>query len=507
MSTPYPEPPVPPHARPTAGTASAAAPPTSLSRGNGNDDPPRSLSTPRAVWAGLGAAAAFHAGYFGPSGWWVMAFPFALLPLTGLATPRRSAYAGLLLGLAIYGPHLGFFWTIFGPAAVALWLVLAFWLAAFLGLGRLLRTPVPTVGGRSVRWGLVLLLPATWTGLEYFRSELYYLRFSWLNLGYALPAEQARFWLHVLGGYGVGTLAFVAAALFWFGGRSGRWLGLAAAVALPLVSALTASPHARTAPGPRVEVAGAQIESVNEADIPDTLDRLLAIRPQAELIVLPEYSLAGTPDEPLREWCREHQRHVVVGGREPVPEGGFRNTAFVIDPRGEVVFRQAKSVPIQFFDDGLPARTQALWEFPWGKVGLAICYDLSYTRIIDRLVRQGAQLLIVPTMDSITWGAYQHRLHSRVAPLRAAEYGVPIVRVASSGISQWVDAQGRVQAEAPFDAAPRWIFGPVDLAPEGTTRCPLDRWLGPGCLAITLGALIAEIRRRRRPIVPAAIPS
>ena len=114
----------------------------------------------------------------------------------------------------------------------------------------------------------------------------------------------------------------------------------------------------------------------------------------------------------------------------------FYNTAFVIDPRGEVVFRQAKCVPIQFFKDGLPALEQRVWDSPWGKIGFCICFDLSYRRVADALIRSGAQALIVPTMDLAEWGAHQHRLNARIAPIRAAEYGIPIFRLASSGISQ-----------------------------------------------------------------------
>jgi apolipoprotein N-acyltransferase len=42
----------------------------------------------------------------------------------------------------------------------------------------------------------------------------------------------------------------------------------------------------------------------------------------------------------------------------------------------------------------------------------------------------------------------EHRLHARVAPLRSAEYRVPIFRVASSGISQLTARSGHVVASA-----------------------------------------------------------
>ena len=85
---------------------------------------------------------------------------------------------GWALGLLIYGPQLMFFWTLFGGAAIALWLVLAFWLGLFMALLRFVRERRGTTAA-------ALLAPVFWTGIEYFRSELYPLRFTWLNTGYA----------------------------------------------------------------------------------------------------------------------------------------------------------------------------------------------------------------------------------------------------------------------------------------------------------------------------------
>ena len=147
------------------------------------------------------------------------------------------------------------------------------------------------------------------------------------------------------------------------------------------------------------------------------------------------------------------------------------------------MFQQAKRVPIQFFKDGLPATKQELWNSPWGKIGICICYDLSYTRVTDELIRQGAQLLIVPTMDVETWGRHQHELHSRVAPVRAAEYGVPIFRLASSGISQAVTGYGSVIAQTPMPGNGEILFAQLRLPRRGSL--PLDRVFAPVCTAIT----------------------
>ena len=105
----------------------------------------------------------------------------------------------------------------------------------------------------------------------------------------------------------------------------------------------------------------------------------------------------------------------------------------------------------------------------------------------DELVRQGAQMLIVPTMDVADWGRHQHELHARVAPVRAAEYRIPIFRVASSGISQGVNQRGAVQSQAPFPGEGEMLFFGVNLSSGRRGSLPLDRWLAPFCVVVTGG--------------------
>ncbi len=213
------------------------------------------------------------------------------------------------------------------------------------------------------------------------------------------------------------------------------------------------------------------------------LDQALAKNTNAPIFVLSEYTLDGPVPDSLKNWCREHSRYLVVGGEDPAGTNNYYNTAFVVGTNGDIVFKQAKSVPIQFFKDGLPAPEQKVWNSPWGKIGIGICYDLSYTRVTDELVRQGAQLLIVPTMDVEDWGRHQHELHSRVAPVRAAEYGIPIFRVASSGISQAVTGDGYVVAQTSIPGSGEIFSAQLRLPTHG--RLPLDRWLAPFCVAVT----------------------
>jgi apolipoprotein N-acyltransferase len=414
--------------------------------------------------------------------WLIVVYLLCLFQLARAATGRKAFYLGLAVGLLNAALQLRFFWTIFGPSAIALWLVLAFWIGLFVVLARLC----------LVRFGpvwTIVLAPFLWTGLEYFRSELYFLRFSWLNIGYAFSWNLPMPCLGFLGMYGVGfaAMAFAAALslLRSIRARSAVLAGATAILALIFWQGRDAKPA--EAAGGSIPVAGAQLEFSNDSIVLSTLNRLLHKSPEAQMLVLSEYTFYGPVPERIKLWCREHQRYLIVGGESPAPDSNYYNTAFVIGPAGEVVFQQAKAVPVQFFKDGLPAPEQKVWESPWGKIGICICYDLSYTRVTDRLIRLGARALIVPTMDVEYWGRRQHELHARVAPVRAAEYGVPIFRVTSSGISQLVNASGRVTAAASFPGQLDVVSGRLNLGEPGTL--PFDRWLAPFATGVT-GALI-----------------
>jgi len=425
------------------------------------------------------AVACFNAAYtsihYPAAGLMIFGYAFALVRLANQPTVRRAFYFGLSTAFLCYAPQLWFFCNIFSVAAVVLWLVLAFWVGLFTAI----------VCGCIRRWGLgraAWFIPIVWTGLEYFRSELYYLKFSWLNIGYTSPLGSALF-----GMYGVGLFVFSAmtALSCWRIIKLTLFQTLVILAALSIVFAF-ALPSVSSSKRPRsrtLSLVGIQMEFPPENVIPKLLNHAFARNTSAQIFVLSEYTLHGPVPDSLKNWCREHSRFLVVGGEDPAGTNNYYDTAFVVGTNGDIVFKQGKCVPIQFFRDGLPAPSQKVWESPWGKIGFCVCYDLSYTRVTDELVRQGAQLLIVPTMDVEYWGRHEHELHTRVAPVRAAEYGVPIFRLASSGMSQAVDARGEVVAQAPMPG--NGAFLAADLRLGSHPRLPFDRFLAPLCTGIT----------------------
>jgi apolipoprotein N-acyltransferase len=435
------------------------------------------------LWLAL-AVACFHVAYtsihFPAAGLLIFGYAYGLVRLTDQPTVRRAFYFGLATGFLCYAPQLSFFWNIFGEAAIVLWLILAFWVGLFAAI----------VCGSTRRWGKVRtawLIPIVWTGIEYFRSELYYLKCSWLNVGYAPPPQMSGSGIYYVGMYAVGFCMFgVFPILFYWRLFKLSTLQKTIVFLNIFIIAVLFLPGCAGGRSPDVQqllIVGVQMEFPSQNAIPKMLDQVLAKNTNAPIFVLSEYTLDGPVPDSLKNWCREHSRYLVVGGEDPAGTSNYYNTAFVVGTNGDIVFKQAKSVPIQFFKDGLTAPEQKVWNSPWGKIGICICYDLSYTRVTDELVRQGAQLLIVPTMDVEDWGRHQHELHSRVAPMRAAEYGIPIFRVASSGISQAVTGGGHVVAQTKIPGSGEIFSAQLRLPTRG--GMPLDRYLAPFCVAIT----------------------
>lgn len=449
---------------------------------------PAPLTTRQAIAVGVVAIAGFHAAYslsqYVIPQALIVGYLICLVQMARVATARQAFYLGLSAGFLCFAPQLVFFWKLFNIEAAILWLVLAVWIALFVSLTQ----------ATLARFGTkvaTLLVPFIWTGLEYFRSELYYLKFSWLNVSYALIGWD-EYLLRVFGMYGVGFLAAAIAAA-WLVIRSRI---TAALITLGLLAVLKLAALKSPAPAgtPGIRAAGVQLEFPQEIEIAPALEKLVTAHPDADLLVLSEYTLGGPVPESLKAWCRRTSHYLIVGGKAPARNGNYFDTAFVVSPSGDVVFHQGKSVPIPFFDDGLPASSQAVWESPWGKIGICVCYDLSYTRVTDELVRQGAQLLVVPAMDVTGWGEQEHISNGRVAPVRAAEYGIPIIRLGSSGISEAVDGNGRLIATAPFPGQGETLFAAVELPKNGTR--PLDRWLAPFSVLIVALLLLVHLAWR-----------
>src|SRR5439155_22695047 len=97
-----------------------------------------------------------------------------------------------------------------------------------------------------------------------------------------------------------------------------------------------------------------------------------------------------------------------------------------------------------------------------GKVGVEICFDSCYTDVTRRNARAGARIIAMPNWDPPTPRGILHRLHAALVPFRAVENRVPFVRADANGLSQIIDATGRIVGQAPLYAISA-VIGDVAL--------------------------------------------
>jgi len=436
----------------------------------------------------ISAIAAFHIAYTIPQCSFLIAvYLYCLFRLAWVRKTTLALYLGLIVGLSIIVPHFFFFWTIFGPKAIAFWFIGAIWWGIFFLISRMSLKKLNRIVA-------VLLIPFIWTGCEYFQSELYYFRCSWLIPGYTFSHNPQNLLLDYIGVYGVAFLIMFAIAIFLL--LSAKKAFLPKIVLLLLLAAavnIRATPPDASTQHKGPFVVAVQVEPAvakEPSSIEETLSYLdLAIEkhPNADIVSMPEVTFLTPPPSEILSWCEQNQRYIIVGGlRNISPESDDTyNTAFVISPEGKIVFEQAKSTPVPFLDTSLPAKEQNLWNSPWGKIGICICWDMSFTRVTDKLVKLGAQALIVPSADLFEWGSHEQYLHARVTPVRAAEYSLPIFRVCNA-ISQLTSPTGQVLTSTSSPSPGKIVAGHLLLKKKGSI--PIDRIIAP--LSTILTAMI-----------------
>jgi apolipoprotein N-acyltransferase len=372
--------------------------------------------------------------------------PFALLGLLALLrgmTPRQAAYIGLGFGVALSAIALRWLWGMFGAAAVSIWAIAGIFPAAACCLitwlrGRLPRVPFP------------LLAAVVWAGIEYFRSEPMALNFAWMGVGYALtdyplPCRIAT----VVGSYGI-TFVVVGWCAFASMGGSATRMGLRLA---PLALLFARLPAVPPAPTPATSVAVRLVQANSEDD--DSLFRLsrgpAAAAPR--LIVWPEYSYVSDPRRNPKLWKqlqtlpRESGSYFLFGAKDQFDPGDpdkFRNTAFLLDPQGDLIGQHVKNHTVHFIKDGTAGTDANVFPTTFGALGVGICFDMDYPDVARRLVDNGAEFLVAPSDNPLEWGPVQHTQHKQLFQMRAVECGRWLATTDVAGNTFLVAPTGRI---------------------------------------------------------------
>lgn len=207
---------------------------------------------------------------------------------------------------------------------------------------------------------------------------------------------------------------------------------------------------------------------------------LQAAQQGAQLVLLPEMFLsldgsryaqiAANPGyvQTLAGWARQYKLWLVAGAvpmTSPDGDPRVRSASLVFNDQGELVARYDK---IHLFDADVgdahnryreserfaPGAELVVVDTPVGKLGLAICYDLRFPGLFQRLREQGAEIISIPAAFTYTTGEahWQVLLRARAIEtqcyvLAANQCGWHDDQRRTWGHSQIIDPWGQVLAE------------------------------------------------------------
>jgi apolipoprotein N-acyltransferase len=187
-----------------------------------------------------------------------------------------------------------------------------------------------------------------------------------------------------------------------------------------------------------------------------------AARAGAKIVVWPEANImvfrADQPElrQRLQDLSRSLGIYCLAGVAIADPAADrvkFENRALLFAPDGTLVANYIKTTAVPGFEARFGARGDGrlpVVATPYGRVTMAICYDLDFPWLIRQAGQQRADLLLVPASDWRAIGV----LHHAAATFRAVENGVTMVRATRWGISSMVDATGRAVAMLDHHAKP-----------------------------------------------------
>ncbi len=429
---------------------------------------------------------------FAPVSWYPVAIlsPACLFILWRNNHPQRAGWRGLLYGIGMFG--VGISWvqisfSQFGniPFLGALLLTITFVLSMAL---------YPALLGWLVtRWfphhtatKLLIILPATWTLVEWLRGWLFS-GFPWLSLGYSQIDSPLNGYAPLLGVYGVSWLTVTSAGLLIFIGsgkpHSKQLLPLLLLIGL-WGGGWLLSTHAWTQP------AGAPLPvALIQGNVPQdfkwlpssqqpTLQRYLQLtaqqRPHAKLIIWPESAIPlfyhQVPEviESLRTLQVTAGIDFLIG--IPVMDeqrGEYFNSVMSISdhplqfylkrhlvPFGEYIpfqqllgkLLQILNIPMSEFTAGTELQPNL---YAAGQlIGVSICYEDAFGELIRRSLPE-ATLLVNVSNDAWFGDSMAPPQHLEIARMRALETGRYLLRATNTGISAVIDTHGQITARSP----------------------------------------------------------
>ena len=486
--------------------------------------------------AGLALSLAFPEPSLAPLAW--VAVAPLLVAASGVSLGRGAAL-GFVFGLGFFGSLIVWV-SIVGWVA---WTVLVLLQAGFVALFGAVWAAFSRF---DRRWWLVLA-PGLWVVTETIRASVPVVGFPWGELA---QSQSSALWILQMASIGGGkTVSFFLVAVnvlvtcAWLASGRHRVVlaGAAAAlVAVPAVIHLAFIPFEGHIDGDALTVGivqGNVIEGQRFEDERARVERHLeltrTIAGQVDLVVWPESSVAIDPErdavvrQQVADAALAAEAPMIVGANLDVDSDHYQVVALLVSAEGVIVDRYQK-LHLVPFGEYVPARGALEWlpmldqvprdavsgddpktfqvaDVPSASGPIEIAPVISFEGDFGPLVRDridmGARLLVVATNTS-TWGrSWASAQHVAMSQVRAAETGVPVVHAALSGISAFIDPNGKITEQSGLyeEAALRAV---VALPSGATFYARTGEWLPMVCALIVSIALGRSIRMRRSPPDP-----
>jgi apolipoprotein N-acyltransferase len=248
----------------------------------------------------------------------------------------------------------------------------------------------------------------------------------------------------------------------------------------------------------------------------------LANREQPSLIIWPEtavpfyYGLDRELTDEIVRFQRTLGTRLLFGAVTVKGEKRLANSAVMLNPDGSESYSYDKIHLVPFGEyvplgrllffvnrlaegigDYAPGKRYLRAATPFGEFGTLICYEIIFPGLVRKFFKDGGDFIVTITNDAWfgrTPGPYQH---FSFASLRAVENRKPVVRAANTGISGYVDSNGRIISSTS-------LFERTVLTEEIKTDSTRSFYSSYGdlfsylCIVVTV-ILLMNIKRNVRP--------
>jgi apolipoprotein N-acyltransferase len=494
------------------------------------------------------------------AGWlaWIALAPL-LVAISG-KNPRIGFLASYLSGLVFFP---GVFYWILQIPGYRYWHhgLLAAYLSIYFGLWGFI---VASVSERCGVFPALLTAPFAWVSLEFIRSNFWFLALPWALLAHSQyqfpPFIQIA---SLTGAYGISFLivlvnsAIAANILFLIGKNRGRPTSLPLniskkvviliagtatfSVAAVFFYGLEAIANPLNDESIKVTVVQGNIDQVKKWDkkygefIMQTYDELTkkASNERSALIVWPETATpsAITRDRRLydkvKRISQSSDTYLLLGSaqHQKFRQGEskrieYLNSAFLISPYSHDKIQQYDKTRLLPFVEYLPlegiipwsylgiphfraytpGKTLHVFESPSYQFGVTICWENIFPNLVRKVVEKGAQFIVNITNEA--WFGKTSTPYQFVAMsvFRAVENRVSVVRCANTGVSCFINPNGRIIGKVKKDNKDIFVRGfltkEIPLSKKKTFYTIYGDIFSYLCMIVTIATILISVIKK-----------